>query len=260
MYDKKSFGRRAEEFMSGKGFYIVLCVCALIIGLSAWFVYKSISDAETPQNAGVSVSEEAGKEQPALNVVTEDFSRYVEKSQAPETEMPVKETPDISSLGETPSEEPEESGEDTPSESAAPTFDTVSYVWPVSGTVENDFTGSELVYSKTMSDWRVHQGIDIACDMGTRVLAVTSGTVAEIRQDDLYGTTVVIDHGDGLQSVYCNLSSVPTVSEGEKVSSGSVIGAVGDTADLEIGEVAHLHFELICDGQQVDPADYLPAR
>ena len=111
-----------------------------------------------------------------------------------------------------------------------------------------------------MADWRVHNGIDLAAEAGSRVIAASSGTVEEVRNDDLYGTTVVIDHGNGLKSIYSNLAGTPAVAKGDTVSAGSVIGSVGDTAEAEIGEVAHLHFEMTKDGAEVDPADYLPAK
>lgn len=84
------------------------------------------------------------------------------------------------------------------------------------------------------------------------------GTVEQVCQDDLMGTTVVIDHGDGLQSAYSNLAAVPTVSVGDTVSTGSVIGSVGETALAEHNRAAHLHLEMLRDGVAVDPAQYLP--
>jgi len=71
---------------------------------------------------------------------------------------------------------------------------------------------------------------------------------------------VEITHGAGLVSIYANLAAVPTVAAGEQVTVGQVIGAVGDTALCEIGEVYHLHFAMRCNGESVDPADWLPAK
>ena len=75
----------------------------------------------------------------------------------------------------------------------------------------------------------------------------------------MMGQTVVIDHGDGLSSMYQNLQiSLPDRTEvGAKVAAGDVIAAVGETALIECAEVPHLHFSLIKDGAHIAPSDYL---
>ena len=109
-----------------------------------------------------------------------------------------------------------------------------------------------------MGDWRTHDGIDIAGMIGAKVVAAADGTVTDVRNDDLLGTTVVIDHGDGLVSVYANLAKVPVVKTGDKVAMGAVIGAIGDTAIGETNETTHLHFAMTKDNLPVDPIKYLP--
>lgn len=71
------------------------------------------------------------------------------------------------------------------------------------------------------------------------------------------GYTIVIDHGNGWQSTYANLASVDTVSKGQMVAVGDLIGTIGDSAAIEYAESAHLHFELAQDGATVDPKLYL---
>ena len=117
---------------------------------------------------------------------------------------------------------------------------------------------TERVYDMTMSDWRTHYGLDSESSLGTQVLAAADGTVTEVYADDLYGTTVVISHGGGIESVYSNLAELPTVEVGQSVSKGDTIGSVGTTALCEAGEVYHLHFAMRADGQSVDPGEYLP--
>ena len=254
MHEKKSFGQRAEEFLSGKGFYIVLSICIAVVGISAWFVYASLRDArEEEASAAVSGMIDTSETRSAVEIVTGGTDAEAEETEDADEPAAAEETtvPDIADLGEA---AVEDSGDAV--EAAAP----ASFVWPVGGEIVNAFTGSELVYSRTMADWRVHNGIDLAADAGSRVLAVSSGTVEEVRDDDLYGTTVVIDHGNGLKSIYSNLAGTPAVAEGDTVSAGSVIGSVGDTAKAEIGEVSHLHFEMTLNDAEVDPADYLPAK
>ena len=115
----------------------------------------------------------------------------------------------------------------------------------------------ELVYSETFEDWRIHDGIDIAAASGTAVLAASDGTVASVVQDPMMGMTVVIDHGDGYCTTYANLAETPTVSAGETVCAGAVIGAVGESALAESARGSHLHFSVTLDGDVVDPHEYL---
>ena len=132
------------------------------------------------------------------------------------------------------------------------------YIWPVAGPVENAYSMAVLTFSRTMQDWRTHDGVDIAAELGTQVKAMASGKVSEVYHDDLYGTTVVLSHRNGLTSLYANLAASPTVAVGDQVTVGQVIGAVGDTALCEAGEVCHLHLAMARDGVSVDPEDYLP--
>ena len=59
--------------------------------------------------------------------------------------------------------------------------------------------------------------------------------------------------------VYANRTEMPTVAAGDTVTAGQTIGAVGDTALLEVGSAPHLHFEVLKNGDPVNPIDYLPA-
>lgn len=128
---------------------------------------------------------------------------------------------------------------------------------PVSGDIINNFSDGELVKSKTLSVWKTHDGIDVAANGGTAVKSMTTGVITNISKDPLMGVTVVIDHGSGYEGWYCNLGLETTLSEGDKVEAGTVIGEVGATAEAEIAEPSHLHFGLKKNNAWVDPADYL---
>ena len=88
-------------------------------------------------------------------------------------------------------------------------------------------------------------------------ISASSGTVLSVKNDDMMGTTVVIDHGDGYQTTYANLQAKPTVEAGEAVSAGQIIGAVGTTAAAESAQGPHLHFSVALNGDIVDPNEYL---
>ena len=115
----------------------------------------------------------------------------------------------------------------------------------------------ELVYSPTLGDWRTHNGVDIAAQQGTTVLAASAGAVLSVTDDPLMGTTVVIQHSGGYETTYANLQAEPAVETGDTVSAGQTIGAVGTTAAAEAAQGAHLHFSVAKDGEAVDPDAFL---
>ncbi len=142
-------------------------------------------------------------------------------------------------------------------EEAAPAVSPVtSLIPPVGGDIFKKHSDTELSYSKTMEDWRLHKGIDISAPIGTTVIASATGEVSECYTDTACGVSIVINHGNGLSTKYSNLASTEMVSVGQAIESGSAIGVVGDTAEFEIADEAHLHFEVIKDGRSVNPEEY----
>lgn len=130
---------------------------------------------------------------------------------------------------------------------------------PVDGTVIKEHDLLNAVYSATMNDYRVHCGIDIETELGTDVVCVADGVVKEVGNDPFMGTTVTIDHGDGLISVYKNLSPelADGIKVGKEIAEGSVIGSVGESAIIEIADEPHLHLELTLNGEPIDPSELL---
>ena len=133
----------------------------------------------------------------------------------------------------------------------------LSFAYPVEGEVLRDYAMDELIYSETLDEWTVHQGIDIKAERATIVKASEEGTVVAIKNDPRYGLTVIIEHEGGYKTVYSNLLTTEFVNEDEKVEKGQSIGTAGNSAVFEIADEPHLHFEIIKDGENVDPKIYL---
>ena len=226
---------RLDRFFAGKGFYIVLALCVIVIGISAYSLAVSGTDTPDGLNAGMSAARQS--ERPAEN------------SQPPVNTEPTK-----------PMEAPE--AEDVIAEGTLTQDDEwpeqTVWRWPVSGEIERGYSVEALSYDVTMADWRTHDGIDILAPQGEVVVAAGDGEVVSVTQDDLYGTTVVIDHGEGIKTTYSNLADTPTVAAGDRVKGGNVIGSVGKTALCEIGQGSHMHFAMSRDGASIDPTAYLP--
>lgn len=118
---------------------------------------------------------------------------------------------------------------------------TGSFAWPTFGSISQSFR------------W-YHKGTDIANASGTPVLAADSGTIVVAGWTNVgYGNHIIIDHGNGYQTLYAHLSSISVVS-GQRVSRGNVIGAIGSTGR---STGPHLHFEIRTGSGNVDPLGYL---
>ncbi len=96
---------------------------------------------------------------------------------------------------------------------------------------------------------RFHHGVDFKAAYGQGVPAAADGRVVEAADRDAYGLTVVIEHPDGLRTRYAHLANM-TVSVGDRVLQGQEIGRVGQSGRAT---GPHLHFEVIRDGQRIDP-------
>ena len=94
-------------------------------------------------------------------------------------------------------------------------------------------------------------------ETGPAVGACAAGTVESVETDDMLGTTVTIDHGAGLKSVYANLAEEVSVDPEDPVEAGTVLGAVGTSAISESAGPSHLHFAMQEYGVAVDPLNYL---
>lgn len=122
----------------------------------------------------------------------------------------------------------------------------VSWHWPVLGPLSSGY------------GWRgykeFHHGIDIAIATGTPVSAARAGRVLKAGRLGVYGLAILIDHGNGIQTLYAHNSQL-LVKPGEQIESGERIAISGNTGNTT---GPHLHFEIRQNGKTVDPADYLP--
>lgn len=96
---------------------------------------------------------------------------------------------------------------------------------------------------------RMHAGVDLGLESGTKVNVPAAGKVVFAGKKGGYGNTVIVDHGQGVESVYAHLNEI-LVKDGEKIGKNGAIGTVGSTG-LSTGP--HLHFEVRKDGKSIDP-------
>lgn len=130
------------------------------------------------------------------------------------------------------------------------------FVLPVTGEIIKGFSDTELQYSETFKDLRLHTGIDIACEAGSAVKAAGDGVVYEIKEDPNWGVTIVIDHGNGVKGYYCGLNKKPLVHKGDSVTSGTQLGSV-DEIPAECLDQSHLHLAFTKNDAYVSPLELI---
>ena len=260
MNKKHNLFEKLGNFVTGKGFYLVVLVCVAAIALSGYYLFRSVNDdpnepADEPVGGNASIVDQTPSPSPSQSTEPDPEPSLIPNS--PKPSQKVEETPDPSP---SPSQSAAPSPSQSPTPSAAPSSTPLVFTWPVNGTIISGYSVEVLAYDVTMGDWRTHSGIDIAVPVGTQVMAAAAGTVSAVYEDDLLGTTIIIDHGNGLESLYANLTTVPAVKAGATVSTGTVIGAVGKTASAESRQDPHLHFSILKNYEAVDPTEYLPQK
>ncbi len=131
------------------------------------------------------------------------------------------------------------------------------YLLPLSKDIVKDYSDNKPVYSETMKDWRVHNAVDFKSEEGGVVKSISNGTVVSVTKDVLWGTSVTVDHGNGVTAKYCGFNpDTVEVKSGTKVDSGTVLGYLGDIP-CEKDEGPHLHFEIQYKGKTVEPLELM---
>ena len=222
---------RNKKFGSatGKGYYIALILCAVAIGISGYLYYANQKE-DSPQLGGQDISVQA------TDPVEED--NVPVGVTVPDAEQVVNPT------------EPKPTVIRKPIQTAS----------PLEGEVVAAYAMDALSYNPTTRDWRTHDGMDLAAEAGTAVLAAADGTVYTVYEDETMGHTVVIRHQDGYVTCYASLSEDVAVAPGDTVKLGQKIGTVGNSALLESALGDHIHFSVTRDDEPIDPQSFLSGK
>ena len=130
-------------------------------------------------------------------------------------------------------------------------LDTIRLILPVEGPISGPF-GKRRFFNDQPR--RPHSGTDIAAPTGTPIKAAARGRVTLVGDFFFNGRLVVIDHGEGLKTMYNHMDQID-VGEGQEVEQGQPIGTVGATGRVT---GAHLHLGVILNGVSVDPSLFVP--
>lgn len=279
--------KRGKRFLENDNLFIyvgtsIFFILAIALGIIMFMMNKTATKIENESGQGVqesqvnenaeSASTEIGKtveeqeslvdsenvindvdEENSISSTTNDATNSTNSAKATKTE-----TSSNSSTGTNPVDEP-----DTNTNVNAPaknevteTKKEITFIKPTDGEIICEYAKDNLIYSETLKEWITHTAVDIKADKTSVIKAAADGIVKSIVNDPRYGLTVVIEHDDGYETVYSNLLTAEFVVEGEEVTQGQTIGTAGNTASFESSMECHLHFELMKNGEYLDPTIY----
>ena len=240
MKNKQDISKREKSAAVG----LVVCFVAMIaiVGLITFSQYERRTDLEQQQLAEAETKENGenlGREETEPSQITNTDTIHAE--------LP---TPVVDSAPEVVI---------TPSASAPAALQFAAnevLMWPVDGNVILSYSMDKPVYFSTLAQYKYNPAVIIAGEVGTEVVAVTEGEVKSIERNAQTGTTLTMDIGSGYEVVYGQLKDV-CVAEGYRVSEGDVIGCVSEPTKYYSVEGPNLYFQLLKDGEPVNPLEYL---
>ncbi len=222
--------------ISKKNLFYALWVVALIAVMTAAIIIVSTLGAK--ENNGI--IDASGNSQSSTGGSSDNV---------PDTSEPDDPSPDVPGDNQGGVNEPE------PNE---PVVGKITFIMPcANATVLKSYTSDTVVFNSTLGAYTGHLAVDYSAQSGTEVLCVYDGVVESVTTSYLTGTTVTVNHGNNLKTVYNSIDANEALYEGKSVSQGDVLGYVSANNLQEYKDGPHLHFEVLKDGEKIDPEEYL---
>lgn len=235
--------KRTEKilsFVKRNAFYMVLALCIVAVGVSVVLMLANEPDGSLG----------TGDNTPSIEEPVDDPSDTPSDPVDKPSDTP---SDPVDKPSDTPSD-PVDKPSDTPD---TPVDKPIVFDMPVKDVTSIGEFSQTMVFNSTLGRFSTHKAIDFFAVEGTDVFAVYEGTIADVQTTLLKGTTITIDHGNGLKTVYNSLADGDSVTVGQKVNKGDVIGQVSSSNRQEAASGAHLHFEVVENDTVIDPAKYL---
>ena len=251
--------QQKKETKKLPSFYIALCCCVLAIGIAGYFTERHNSDSssmlsnEIADNSGSEVFSDSTDKftSSALNVSEDETQEASSANTDTQTDIPVM------SEQQVPVEDYAVNNPDVDQTAVIVSSEQPAFIMPVNGNTLEGYS-DKLKYNEQLSDWRTHNGIDIAANTGCSVQAVADGVIDETGKDAM-GEYVIISHAAGFITKYMGLENIENLTVGKEIKSGEVIGTSGKCTGENVTD-PHIHFEMSKDGVLVNPTDYLPQQ
>ena len=259
-----------RKFLRGKGFVLVLAACLLAAAVAGVWAVRTVRDELEKNLDGLRSPGGASRAAPGidegleLTTPDEEDSTWQQQTapaanSAANVPKPASSAPQRASASSGGSAGASSGSGSVHEPSAlqtesAPASSSVApaSTQPVLGRILNGYSGDELVYSKTLGDWRTHNGIDYAVKAGAEVAAPVAGKVTLAESDGSWGPVVALEDAEGRVWRVCGVAS-PKVKKGDAVAAGQTLGTVG-TVGYECAEESHIHLEVKQGEEYLDPA------
>ena len=217
---------KVTDFIRRNAYYLAFVLCLAVLALITVALVLSGSSDNTLPTGGNNQIEDVGGS-------TDDSNDQTSTDDNNQTQLP-------------------------PVEDEKPTVSVVVFDMPVQGaSIIKDYVGASVVYNQTLGLYTGHKAIDFAAEEGTVVSCVYDGVVESIEISKVNGTTVTVNHGNGLKTVYNSIEVIDSLQEGATVLKGDSLGTVSANNKTEYLDGAHLHFEVWENGEKIDPTKYL---
>lgn len=214
-----------KKLLEKDGFYLALfiCVCLVAVG-GVWFTSKRVDNLASNNELTNQENEDElqliqGDKDDSIPTATES-EQNLEKAKAKEKAEAAKNESKLSFVG---------------------------------NEIMREYSDKEPSYSKTLDVWEIHKALDVSANNGQEIKSLLNGTVADVFEDDQYGTSVKISYDNDISVIYSSLSKETLVKKDDKVKEGQVIGKAGNTSDIESEEDVHVHIEAYKGEELVDP-------
>ena len=246
----------------------ISCLIAGLIGFGG--VYATERAAEKRQEEQLAqqqeVTQQTEQSETVSSVIPPKTTNQQEVQTKEQTEpqveiIPKQElvSPDLETTDEYVEEPVEETVEEiAPKETFRDTLHFASeenLVWPLEGNVLLDYSMDATIYFPTLDQYRYNPAIVIGGEVNSKVYLVAPGVITDISTNEVTGCTVTQDLGDGYSAVYGQLKEL-NFSVGDEVEGGQVIGYVSEPTKYYSVEGSNLYFELLKDGEPVNPLEY----
>ena len=234
---------------------LVLGLLTLVIAAGVCTIQKNGAGEESPYLEIPQPGQIAREEKMDDPVKPLEVKKATDAAKETEKEQLASETKPQSNAGEDLAAEAG-AGQDAASSLVLNFTESDKLSWPVLGNVVLDYSMDQTIYFPTLEQFKCNPGVVIQSDVSEPVAAPANARVTAIGTDEEIGNYVSLDLGNGYSAICGQLKEITAV-EGEYLSAGQVLGYVSEPTKYYSVEGVNVFFELMHDGESIDPLDYM---
>lgn len=129
----------------------------------------------------------------------------------------------------------------------------VTFIKPCDGKIVEEFSAGDLIYSKTLKEWIIHNGIDITGSVGEEINSICDGEIIAIKYEHKQGDVIEIKNGEYVVKYAC-IEPLKSLKIGDKVERGEQIATISEDMGFELDNGSHLHLEILKNNVQINPS------